>query len=113
MVETLAAGTVADVLATRRRRRFVGRSNEVEWFRTALEASDPPFSVLYLHGPGGIGKKTLLEILGDTARGAERPSSTSTGGMPPALLGAIARGLRAPDCGPAHVEAPPLPSRSA
>ncbi|MEU4425709.1 ATP-binding protein [Actinoplanes sp. NPDC024001] len=40
-----------------RRRRFVGRDAELELFRAAL--ADPP-RVLFLHGPGGIGKTTLL-----------------------------------------------------
>lgn len=34
----------------------------------ALEAAVPACSVLYLHGPGGIGKSTLLERLADEAR---------------------------------------------
>lgn len=38
---------------------FVGRSAECEVFRAALDGPDPP-RVMYLHGPGGIGKTTLL-----------------------------------------------------
>ena len=35
----------------------------------ALEADDVPlFSVLYLHGPGGIGKSSLLEVFAEIAR---------------------------------------------
>ncbi|MGW0637830.1 ATP-binding protein [Nocardia salmonicida] len=54
------ARTVADRLRSARRRRFVGRTGEVELFRTALAADEPPFTVLFLHGPGGIGKSALL-----------------------------------------------------
>lgn len=61
--------TLGDVLAGNRRRRFVGRSAEIELFQTALGAlaSDRPFSVLYVHGPGGVGKSSLLDALGDIA----------------------------------------------
>jgi energy-coupling factor transporter ATP-binding protein EcfA2 len=61
MVET--TGRLGEVLASRRRDRFVGRAAEVELFRAALESSEPPFSVLFVHGPGGIGKTSLLETL--------------------------------------------------
>ncbi|UGT55929.1 ATP-binding protein [Nocardia asteroides] len=59
--------TVADRLRRARRRRFVGRVGEVELFRTALDAEEPPFTVLFLHGPGGIGKTALLTELRDVA----------------------------------------------
>jgi len=51
---------LADRLAAAARQRFVGRQGELALFRTALLASEAPFSVLYLHGPGGIGKTALL-----------------------------------------------------
>jgi hypothetical protein len=56
---------LSDRLASVQRRHFVGRASELELFRSALAASDPPFAVLYLYGPGGIGKTTLL---GELAR---------------------------------------------
>ena len=52
------ARTVADRLRGARRRRFVGRAAELELFETALETS--PFAVLFIHGPGGVGKTALL-----------------------------------------------------
>jgi hypothetical protein len=54
---------LGDVLRSRRLDRFVGRAPEIETFRGALDSVDAPFSVLYLHGPGGIGKSSLLEVL--------------------------------------------------
>lgn len=54
---------LADRLASARRTRFVGRSGEIEVFQSALTAEDPPFQILYIYGPGGIGKSTLLREL--------------------------------------------------
>lgn len=54
---------LGDVLRSRRLDRFVGRTAEIEVFQTALDASEGPFSVLYLHGPGGVGKSALLDVL--------------------------------------------------
>ncbi len=38
----------------------MGRDPERESFRSALEAPEPSFVVLYVYGPGGIGKTSLL-----------------------------------------------------
>lgn len=51
---------LADRLAEARRGRFVGREAELALFRSALLAEQPPFAVLHLYGPGGVGKTTLL-----------------------------------------------------
>ncbi len=51
---------IADRLVAARRGRFVGRSDELELFRSVLLSAEPPFAVLYVYGPGGIGKTTLL-----------------------------------------------------
>lgn len=53
--------TVGDLLALRRRAQFVGRRSEIALFVAALDAEDPPWSVLFVHGPGGIGKTSLLD----------------------------------------------------
>ncbi len=60
MTEMRSVGTLGDLLASRRQRRFVGRASEVELFRIALESPEPPFVLLHLHGPPGIGKTSLL-----------------------------------------------------
>jgi hypothetical protein len=64
---------LADRLREARRRRFVGRAAELELFETALEASPPPFAVLFVHGPGGVGKSALLRTLGEAAEQAGVP----------------------------------------
>ncbi len=51
--------TLADRLAERRNARFVGRKAELELFDRAVSGADS-FAVLYLHGPGGVGKTFLL-----------------------------------------------------
>lgn len=53
--------TIGERLELARRRRFVGRRREMRVFCQALAADLPPFSVLYVHGPGGVGKTTLLK----------------------------------------------------
>jgi hypothetical protein len=63
------SGTLGEALASRRRRALVGRTAEIELFRAALQGEGgPSFSVLYVHGPGGIGKSTLLEFFSTLAR---------------------------------------------
>ncbi len=49
-------------LARARARGFVGRAAELRAFTDALEHASPA-RVLFLHGPGGIGKTTLLDAM--------------------------------------------------
>jgi hypothetical protein len=39
---------------------FVGRTTELDLFRQAITTGELPFHVLYVFGPGGVGKSTLL-----------------------------------------------------
>jgi hypothetical protein len=55
------AGTLGRWLEARRRQLFVGRVAELDLFRSALDAADPGLRVLFIYGPGGVGKSTLLE----------------------------------------------------
>ena len=81
--------------------RFVGRAAELELFRGALEAPEPPFSVLWIHGPGGVGKTTLLGALADVAAeagahaGAARPAGDRALAVRPSLARAPADALDA------------------
>jgi hypothetical protein len=52
--------TLADRLSAARRSRFVGRAAERKLFETALAAAEFPFNLLFIFGPGGVGKTALL-----------------------------------------------------
>jgi hypothetical protein len=89
--------TVGDRLRSARRRRFVGRAAELELFREAITASEPAFAVLFIHGPGGVGKTALLGALADEARetglAAVRVDLRAIDPSPPAFLEAVAAAL--------------------
>lgn len=51
---------LADRLAAARRSRLVQRVAECALFQSALTAEQLPFHLLYILGPGGVGKTTLL-----------------------------------------------------
>ncbi len=51
---------LADHLTMARGRQFVGRDAERSLFHAALTAPALPFHVLYVFGPGGVGKTSLL-----------------------------------------------------
>jgi hypothetical protein len=94
------------VLVKLRRRRFVGRSAEIELFRAALEdATDPPFSLLHVHGPGGGGKSSLVQAFGAIAADAGATVARLDGrdleASPPSVLEALGEVLAIPaDGGP-------------
>lgn len=73
---------------------FVGRTGEIELFRSALLAPDSPVTVLFLHGPGGVGKSSLLDVLADVAAAdGATPVRIDGRHVPPApgaLLGVLA-----------------------
>ena len=63
-------GALAARLGRAGERSFVGRGGERELVAAALAADEPPFAVLFLHGPGGIGKSALLRRLSLDAEAA-------------------------------------------
>lgn len=71
--ETSASSRFSDRLVTARRSFFVGRAAELELFRQALLAEEAPFAVLYLFGPGDVGKTTLLREYARLAAEQGRP----------------------------------------
>lgn len=62
--------SLAERLDAARRRQFVGRATERDLFRDAVTASELPFVVLYIYGPGGAGKTSLLRELAYIAAAA-------------------------------------------
>ncbi len=73
----LAAAKMADRLRHVRAATFVGRERELALFRSALAdttsaAGHRDFAVLYMWGPGGVGKSALLRRFADDARAAGR-----------------------------------------
>jgi AAA ATPase domain len=60
--------TLAERLAWRDEQHFVGREPELEFF-DSLFVEEPSHQVVLVHGPGGIGKSTLLR---EVARRAEK-----------------------------------------
>lgn len=81
---------LADWLNLARHRHFVGRSGELELFRSTLAKRS--FALLWLHGPGGIGKTALLEqyyrLAGEAGLQAVRLDARSLEPTPEALLAA-------------------------
>jgi hypothetical protein len=65
--------TVGERLRRERRARFVGRTAELTLFDQLIASPRPGFSVLWLHGPGGVGKTALSDVFAERARGAGRP----------------------------------------
>ncbi|MGG5260392.1 LuxR C-terminal-related transcriptional regulator [Phycicoccus avicenniae] len=52
--------TIADRVRESAAREFVGRRRELDVLVGAVRATDPPFLVAVVHGPGGIGKSSLV-----------------------------------------------------
>jgi len=65
-------GTLADRAHRARGHTIVGRQEEIGRFRDAIGALPGAYSVLFLHGPGGVGKSTLLDRFADIAVDAGR-----------------------------------------
>jgi len=96
-----SAGTLGELLGSRRRRRFVGRASEMELFRVALDSTEPPFSMLHIHGPAGIGKTSLLDVLAglatDAGASVVRLDGRDLVPSSPAVLEALRGVLQVPD----------------
>lgn len=88
---------LADRLAVARRGRFVGRSAELDRFRAALLADEPPFAVLHVFGPGGVGKSALLREYGclaaESGRSVVSLDARNVEPTPPGLLAALGLAL--------------------
>ena len=93
--------SLGELLATRRRRSFVGRVAEKELFQAALAASEAPFALLYVHGPGGLGKTSLMDVYAMLAAGVGarvvRLDGRELVPSPGALLAALSASVDVPD----------------
>jgi hypothetical protein len=91
------SGRLAERIAASRHRDFVGREAELALFRHAMLASEPPFSVLHVHGPGGIGKTALLREFARFGEQAGRTCAWIDGRdldpSPPAFMRALGHAL--------------------
>ncbi|MCS3903358.1 SpoVK/Ycf46/Vps4 family AAA+-type ATPase [Methylohalomonas lacus] len=65
--------SLSSVLQANRRRYFVGREQELALLDAMLSGSDTQSRLLYLYGPGGIGKSTLLAECKARVAEAEQP----------------------------------------
>ncbi|MFD6287081.1 ATP-binding protein [Streptomyces sp. NPDC060205] len=72
-------GPLAERLRSARGASFIGRSEERAQFAAALDGVPGTFGVLYLHGPGGVGKSALLSRFADEAQARGRRVITVDG----------------------------------
>lgn len=95
-----AGDRIADLLSAARTARLTGRTPELEAFRAALQVEGNTAAVWYVHGPGGIGKTTLLREFAAMAHASGRPViHVDARDLQPsrqALLGALAQTLDRP-----------------
>jgi hypothetical protein len=102
---------IADRLSATRRQGFVGREAELELFRAALLADEPPFVVLHIYGPGGVGKTTLLHEYARVAAEHDRFVIHLDGWHlepnPPAFTTAVQQATGAPIGAPIFTNWPP------
>ncbi|MEO3805374.1 AAA family ATPase [Nonomuraea sp. B1E8] len=75
----MSSGSLGLRLQAARETAFVGRDEELAVFNAALYGGG--CSVLYVHGPGGVGKSALLRRFAGEAAAAGRPVSTVDGLM--------------------------------
>jgi len=54
-----------DILQQQRKKNFVGRQPELQFFSALLQQASPAYHLLYIYGPGGQGKTTLLKQFAD------------------------------------------------
>ncbi len=88
---------MADRLSAARHQHFVGRAGEREFFRSALAAAEWPFQLLFVFGPGGVGKTALLREMAYHCAETETPvtyvDARNVEPSPDSFLNALRRAL--------------------
>ena len=96
--------TIGEVLVRQRRHRFVGRKAELELLRSGVGSGTPDLAVIHVHGPGGIGKTSLLDAFARVAAAHEatvvRLDARELAASPSAVLAAMRGVIDVPDDGP-------------
>src|ERR1041385_6457181 len=54
-----------DILQQQRKKNFVGRQTELQFFLDLLKQKSPVYHLIYIYGPGGQGKTALLKQFAD------------------------------------------------
>src|SRR5260221_1511772 len=93
----LPPASIGDRLRAKASKRFVGRESDLALLREAISRSQPSTPLFFVHGPGGIGKTTLLEHLRAEAAVEGivfvRIDVTGVSPKPDAILAALANAL--------------------
>lgn len=88
---------LADRVSTGRRRRFIGRTQELQLFEQAVLATDLPFCLLFVYGPGGVGKTSLLGQFAHLCQQLTIPAysidARNIEASPEAFVGALAQAM--------------------
>ena len=90
--------TISDIVSAAAERDFVGRRDELALIREAAAAGAPRLLVVFVTGPGGIGKSRLVRAALDRAPGVEA-RSLDCGAIEPTpagFLGALGQSLGGP-----------------
>ena len=62
-----------DLLQQQRKKNFIGRQKETSFFEQLLKEEEPAIHLLYIYGPGGQGKTTLLKQFADLCKESSVP----------------------------------------
>ena len=63
-----------DILQQQRKKNFVGRQKELEFFTSLLKQSPPAYHLIHIYGPGGQGKTSLLKQFADVCKESSIPA---------------------------------------
>src|SRR5450432_3774116 len=73
LVEQTSMPKLKDILQQQRKKNFVGRQKEIDFFTSLLKQKEPSHHLIYIFGPGGQGKTTLLKQLVDQCKESAIP----------------------------------------